>query len=500
VEYVIINAYLHPIALERMLDVPRPSVDLFKRLTPYLDATAVLAVLVVGFVLFASRYSARVSLIAISVLATGDIGLFIANGDYAGVSTSVVASTTPSSASLALLAGSHRIALYNPLVLLPSAGAADAVLGEPDLNIVESLSSIQGYGSIVSGVYQLATDTHSFENFDVDVLQNGLENALDLGEVLTLPVYLAETLPPSGAIPVAGGSAVYSNGAIADSAPAKAPLSSGPWSIQPRSQSTWWLPRSNAIRSLTVVVSATRSRWPAFVDVQLAGGDTTGAWQRVAVDRGIATVVDRGDFDISSVSVRDLSSSSVSIGAVVVKEAGGTRLLLDGALQGSLAAPQWQLAEPIGPFVVFTNTLAFGSAWMQASNSLAPTGSDSALGSVTEIDQEPSGGVVMEVHARAPALLIRAAAWAPGWKVSLTPLNGGSARVVEVRQLSLIEEVRVPKGSYDVRWYYAPNGVIASGIVTVLSGSAIILLFLYLLVDGRRRTRRLGKEIRRGVA
>ena len=100
----------------------------------------------------------------------------------------------------------------------------------------------------------------------------------------------------------------------------------------------------------------------------------------------------------------------------------------------------------------------------------------------------------MTVLAKRPGLLIRSAAWAPGWEASITPARGGPSRTVQVSQLGLVETIELPAGESRVRWFYAPRGVIASGSVSLVSGAVIILLAIMMLERRRLRT---GREARR---
>ena len=83
--------------------------------------------------------------------ATGRIGAHALSG--AGY---VPAPSVPVSA--AMFTGSGRFAVYDP----DGIDAAQlSVIEAPDMNVVDSIASVQGYGSIVDGTYASATGTHS---------------------------------------------------------------------------------------------------------------------------------------------------------------------------------------------------------------------------------------------------------------------------------------------------------------------------------------------------
>jgi hypothetical protein len=479
------------IAVERRLGVVHPSVELFSRLAPYFAWTLALAIAVGIFLVLERRWSRRSCTIALAVLALADIGTYVANASFAGVPSAALAGANAGTQELAKLVGLHRVGLYNPLVLRPTTTASEAILAEPDLNVVQNVSSIQGYGSIVSGAYQAATSTHNFEGLDLTVLRNGLENSLNLGVLLTLPTYLDANLPLNGPIPLAGGGAVNNDGSSSSVVPPRAPLSSGPWSITPQTSGSWWLPGVASLDQVTIVTTPTAKQASLRLRVGLSGpGKVTEQYQTTTIGRVAHLALARGK-SANEISIENLGASPAVVAAVVVKTRDpSSRLLLDGALQGWLPASQWTQPVELGPFIAFVNQHALGTAWLQPSTALAPTGEVPSVGEVDDIVAPKSGGEVMRIVARHPALLIRSVAWSPGWKASITPSGGGATRTVRVQQLGLVEAISVPVGASRVRWYYAPAGVIGSGIASLVSGGVIIVLFLVTLMRTRRRTRK----------
>jgi hypothetical protein len=479
------------IAFERRLGVPHPFTELFSRLAPYLAWTLGLALCVAVFLVVASRWSRRSCTVALAVLALGDIGTYVGNASFAGVPSPVLDATNAENQQLAAMAGNHRVGLYNPLVLRPtSATPAQAVLAEPDVNVVQQVPSIQGYGSIVSGAYQTATATHDFEGLDLTVMRNGLENSLNLGLLLTLPTYLGIAIPKDGPIPLAGGGALNADGTASTAVVQRAPLSSGPWTITPRTAGSWWLPATSELRDLTIVVTPVTGHARVQLQIGLSRPGPIATHYDVTTTGKVARASLQAGVFADEISIKNLGAAPVVVSALAVTAKDSpSSLLLDGALQGWLPASQWAKSSPIGPFIAFVNQHALGTAWLQPTNSLAPTGAAPSLGSVSGIVAPKSGGEVMQIVAKRPALLIRSAAWAPGWKASITSSKGGAAHVVAVGQLGLVEAISVPAGSSSVRWFYAPAGVIGSGILTLASGGVIIVLFLVTLLRIRRRAK-----------
>jgi hypothetical protein len=484
-------AYLSPIGLQLRLGVTDPVDDLFKRLTPYLGATAALALAIACFAFVAHRLTHASRVVLVVVLAGADLGVYLANASYATVPRAVLDGSTPASRQLAQLSDGARFALYDPLDVGAAQGQSSSEIGKPDVNILRGIPSIQGYGSIVSGLYQDQTDTHSIGDLSPAVLQNGLANELDLRVLLTLPVYLEEGLPPNSSIPAAGVAPTAASGShSAVGSPAPAPLASGPWVVTPSSRKEWLLPSVSVVRRVTVVVNRTSGPLPSVLNVALERPAEPAQFTAVPVVDGKAVFVSPSPQSAEAVIIGDPGSRAATVGAVVVvTQNPDDRLLLDGSLQGSLAAPQWEYDGHLGPYTVFVNHDVDGPAWLQTAHSRAVTGAQLGLGSV-QISAEPtSGGEKMTVAAKRPALLVRSVAFEPGSTATLTPSGGGAVRLLAARRLGLIQAVRIPAGKFVVTWSYAPRSVEIG--VWLSFGSVIVAMLLSVVYfEDRRRRRR----------
>lgn len=484
-------AYLSPIGLQLRLGVTEPVDDLFKQLTPYLGATAALALAIGCFALIAHRLTHTARVVLVVVLAGADLGVWLANASYATAPSAVLAGSTTASRQLRELSDGARFALYDPLDIGATQGQSSSELGKPDVNILRGIPSIQGYGSIVSGLYQDETDTHSIGDLSPAVLQNGLANELDLRVLLTLPVYLEEGLPPNSPIPVAGVPPRAASGShSAAVTPAPAPLASGPWVVNPSSRKAWLLPSVSVVRRVTVVVNRTGGPLPRVLDVALERPAGATQFTAVPVVDGKAVFVSPSPQSAEMVVIGDPGSGAATVGAVVVvTQNPDDRLLLDGSLQGSLVALQWEYDGHLGPYTVFVNHDVDGAAWLQTARSRAVTGSQLGLGSVQITSESTSGGEKMTVAAKRPALLVRSVAFEPGSTATLTPSGEGAVRVLAARQLGLIQAVRIPAGNYLVTWSYAPRSV-EIGVLLSFGSLIVMLLVVVVYVADRRRRRR----------
>jgi hypothetical protein len=490
---LVVVAYLNPIGLQLRLGVTVPVDDLFKRLTPYLGVTVALALAIGCFSFIAHRLTHASRVVLVVVLAGADLGVYLANASYATAPSAVLAGSTAMSRQLAQLSEGGRFALYDPLDIGATEGQSSSELGKPDTNVLRGISSIQGYGSIVSGLYQNETNTHSLGDLNPAVLRNGLANELDLRVFLTLPVYLQEGLPPNSPIPVAGVAPSASSGASdpAVATPAPAPLASGPWVVAPSSSDQWLLASASTIRRVTIVVNRAAGQMPRVIDIALERPGQAAHFTAVPVVDGRAAFVPPTPGSAEAVVVRGPGSGAVTVGAVVVvTQNPDDRFLLDGSLQGSLAIPLWDYDGHLGPYTVFINHHVDGPAWLQSASSRTLTGAQPGLGSVVTTSESTSGEAKMSVVAKRPSLLVRSVAFEPGSTAQLTP-KGRSARRLAVRRLGLIQAVEIPAGNYQVTWSYAPQSVVL-GILFSLASLIVAMVVVALLIADRRRRRRTG--------
>ncbi len=92
----------------------------------------------------------------------------------------------------------HRVAMFDP----DRYYAVQAErLGQPDLTILRGLDSVQGYGAVVDGSYDRATDTHEQLNMNPAGLADGAFAQLDLGVLATVPEYFVHPATAAPGIP-----------------------------------------------------------------------------------------------------------------------------------------------------------------------------------------------------------------------------------------------------------------------------------------------------------
>jgi len=488
---VVVAIYLaDPIGLERRLDVIQLAPDKARQLLGYLVPACALAVAVGVFALAARHLSPRVRERVLVALAVADISFLAANGPFALAPAVTIAKANSATAQLAALTGSQgRYLFYDPyFYVAPSTQPIAEELGFFDLGILHHIASVQGYGSVVSELYQAVTTTHQVGNFDLGGISGTTANVLDLRALLTSPLYLAHPLPDGAAIPIlTERGPQFSVGPGEKVLSGEAEALTGPWFVLPGTDRMWFLPRIVQGPSATLVLDPTvrpqaRDIGVSFVDLQ---GRSVSVTARVRGTR--ARAVAPAGFDAVQIRVTaPVRGLTIVLGGVVIaNRTGSGRQLLDGLLQTALSAPHWRFATPVGPLPAFVNTESRGPAWVLARDSSdpdAPLLPDAIAATTVSAAGEEMRTVVTTPQ---PGLLVRSTAYAPDWYAEIQPASGGPAHAVAVTALGIVQAVPVPAGRSVVTWVYRP----ATARIGLWLTAGATLVFLALAVFALRRRR-----------
>ncbi|TMM19823.1 MAG: hypothetical protein E6G01_01435 [Actinobacteria bacterium] len=460
-----------PVILSQELGSPVPPGS-FHRLEAYLGVGLVVAV--AGGLLAAGwdRIPRRNLLQAVLVLVAVDLAIFSANEfwltapprpaltDATGMATAVAAQT----------GSTGRFAIYDPD---QSDTAALDDLGQPDLNILRSLSSVQGYGSVVSGDYDRATGSHQQSDLSVAALAGSTFDDLNLTTLVTRPGYFTEppgsTTAPTGPVPQTvpgGGQHAWYVGS---------PRRLTAVSVQVRGDPGCPLSPGGLGLALLTANGGTRPA-PALTPVSNGPGTTA-----VALDGSTAAV---------GIVVANGSSCPLTVDSASVTTAGSGVLLLAGPLQGAVTAPKWQFVETLGSFAVFHNTGARGRFWVTAAD-----GGPAPAASVRVTADPLTGNQTVVVTTPRPARVVRSVATAPGWSATVraTQPAGASRRVAVPSSGALVQSVPVPAGTSTVTWSYRPASVTVGAVISLAGAAALAALGLAWTIRrpvGRARRRR----------
>jgi len=355
---------------------------------------------------------------------------------------------------------SGRFAIYDP-------GLRDAaelpVLGSPDLNVISSVPSAQGYSSIVNGAYAAATGSHSAMGEGQDVLSpraigNGVLAQLNTSVLLTLPAYLVTPAghPPGSSAPQTGHRYVAAGQRV-----------------------TWYLGEELAVSAITVPDAAAL---PA-AGRGAAGGTQLGLvlpsgavrWFRTQAVTPGALSIHLGRPVTSVGVVARAGKSAARLGPPTIADQSGAKVVADGVLANALTSPAWGAAGFDHSFAIFADHAASGALSVAGlSGGRAPKATARALAGPADA---PSS---VAVSSPAGFRLTRSVAAIPGWTATWHPSAGPSTQLA-VHLSGVVQSVDVPAGRGVVTWSYIPPRFVSGAVLSLFA----ILILLVLAFSGR---------------
>jgi hypothetical protein len=499
------------------------------RLTPLvvvLTVPSAVAVAAAGLVVARRRLGRHLPVLLVALMA---VDLLVFNAAIQSVPDPGAASSATSAPANRLASmmtadgdgpagGAHRMGMFDPDRFYP---IQSNELGQPDLTILRTLASVQGYGAVVDERYDAQTGSHLQLNLTPASLSGTVLAQLDLGVLVSVPQYFVHLVSPppdlvrsliNGATrlpPVAPDPDARTDRSIPGPTPAgdyvnvPAPA---PSAVLARNRTrTQYFGTVLSVRSVTV---------PTIVsggDGTSGGDDTSGpgtglrvgvvspdgrttTWlgppQRIGGRTQVTVTVPAGDGGARSASgivLRPVTMdragatgtpATVEVGDAVVRTAGQGTYRVDGSLRDIVTPPRWHFLGTIGAFCVFAQPSARGRAWV--------SGDASATARV--VADAPWGAQTIRVTTARPATLVRSVQFAPGWQAMVTGGAGhGATRAVVVRRRGLIQAVPVPAGTSVVRFSYRPSAAVDGFAVSALGVVTVAVLALWPAVRRRRR-------------
>ncbi len=380
-------------------------------------------------------------------------------------------------------------------------------MGQPDLNVLRRLSSVQGYGALTDARYETATATHLQGNVSLSALADGSLARLDLGLLVVPPQYFMTLVvaPPGVSAPLRGTSGPPA--ALTPLPPVPpdrrgppSPVSAPPTPVADYSQfappqrsvaltsgvaRTWYFGTTLAVHTISMAVSAAvpGASGVRRLRVGVLTADSAGVHWLEGPDgvpaAGTLRVDVPGAPDASGVVIEQTgpSRAQLSVQAPLVATAGQGTYRLEGGLSQIVTPPTWSYAGTLEGFAMFEEVPA-------GSTSLLPA----SAGTARVVSAPDWGDDRIDVHLDRPAVLLRNEAYARGWQATLSPEPGtaGPSRALAVVRHGLVQAVSLPAGSYEVSFRYRPHrvteGLIASAIGVVLCAGVAL--------SGLRRARR----------
>jgi hypothetical protein len=456
-------AFVTPIALQSTFARLNGAINEGARLRPWFVAQALVALAVGALVLGWRRLSSvqRRSLLVAVVFCD----LIVFNLSSATGFVPEHHPVTPRrTVATAVLGQTGRFAIFDTTA---QRVARLTTIGQPDLNDLIGLPSVQGYGSLVGQTYGAATGAHTLDDLSGCALERGTFTQLRLHTLLAAPVFVAPPIRPEG-----GVAAQY------DSPPPTCPGAAKPGSADRR---TFYLGQELALRSVTLGRVGRASRAPLAVGVIGPAGTATFPAEHVV----------RGS---RSWSIR-FAAPARAIGLVVtgpaahvgddssVEASDGLRFSLAGELQDALDEPGWRPSGQWDGYARFVRSSIRPPVWIAGP---ADAGTVSQLSaSVVQLSTTDWGSETDSVTASAPVTVVRSEAYLTGWHAVATPPHG-PARDLTVLRHGLVQSVRVPAGHWTLTFSYRPKGLDEAGAVSGLAAAGLVAV----AVVGLRRRRR----------
>ena len=399
------------------------------------------------------RHSKQLLRTLLTVL-TLDVVIFVALSSTATLGE--YGATMPSRTNaVAVLGGTGRFAFVD---LGGSHQQAFEALGVPNMNVFTGLASVQGYGSLISTIYNRSTGTHPQSKVDPCRLADGTFTQLRLrtivisSSVLAYNVRFHLPLTPNCRSPQLSHEAVRYFGRVM---PVREVILSGP---------------GGRVLSHGLIV---------FQFLDKHGRLTPPARDVSSVNKATLTFAKNSN-PAAGFVLRSTSNVDLRHVVVVPVDRSLPTYSLDTQFQEAMDSPQWRLHDVVGTYGVFRVTHL-----MAAESLVNATGASR----VTHVRNALWGDTWVNVRASAPVVLKRSVAYLPGWRASAHNTVTGATVALPVTRHGLIQQVTVPTGSWIVHFHYhAPYielGVTASTVGVVAMTGAV----LFLIVEERRRSK-----------
>jgi hypothetical protein len=387
--------------------------------------------------------------------------------------------------------GLHRIGMFDPDRFYPVQANR---LGQPDLTLLRSLDSVQGYGAVVDEHYDAMTGTHLQLNLTPSALSGSTLAQLDLGLLVSAPEYFVHLVanPPGFSGRIVNGSVplppVPSNPSAPPdrSHPAPTPLGDYLYASPPSPTATL-SPAQARTQFFGTVLAVTGVTVPLLpgdtgalrVGLLSADGTTTrwlGPPTPVNGRTAVTVSVPASRSAAGIVLLATGTDPSVKIGDATVRTAGQGIYRVDGSLRDIMTAPRWRFVGMDGVFCVFAQSAARGRAWV-----------DGDPGSTARVVSDtPWGDETIRIDTSRAAVLVRSVQFASGWQATVTTADGRS-RPADVQSIGLLQSVAVPAGVASVHFTYRPSRAFQGLGLSALGILVTVLLACWPLLVRRRR-------------
>jgi branched-subunit amino acid transport protein AzlD len=341
--------------------------------------------------------------------------------------------------------------------LVDAAGAHTGVyreLGEPNMNVFTNMASVQGYGSLISNIYDDATGTHPQAALNACHLAAGTFTQLRLGAIAISSSQLMTSTAFTRSVP---------HGCVKQTAAPSLRRYFG--EVLPVGLIHLTGVRNEMMSSSTISIQLLDAKGHVIKGHRwtFPGGYI----------RGVA------DFaGVSAAGILVSSPTGVTVGDTVVTPSDSkSSYRLDTNFQLAIATTKWKLTSTEDTFSVFKATRLVPRAWLVTPSS----------GTVTKIRTAEWGDAWVSVILNSASALERSEAYLPGWRATAVNDTTGKVEQLKVMRAGLIEKVDVPEGKWVIHFHYHAPYIEVSTAVSAVSLVLWLGVSSGLLIRKRRK-------------
>ncbi|HEY5112138.1 MAG TPA: hypothetical protein VII67_07405 [Acidimicrobiales bacterium] len=327
-------------------------------------------------------------------------------------------------------------------------------LGEPNMNVFTGLASVQGYGALISTIYDDATGTHPQTMLDPCHLAGGTFTQLRLSAIAISSSELATNTLLSPTVP-------------STCVPATSPR------VTHR-----YFGQLLRVKNITLTGVDNRALSTSPMRIQLLNGVGKLVGPVLSVKNGPVETVNLKGSTLAAGFVLS-SPTALHLGDTVVAQSGsGPSFQLDNPFQLAISSSAWRLASTEEKFSVFKSVRLKPRVWLEG---------PSSNGTVTNIHSASWGDTWVSVALTTSSVVERSEAYLPGWRA--TALNNVTGKSVDlnVHRAGLIESVLVPEGKWTIHFHYHAPYIEVS--VATSAASLLLLLGVAAAYATKRRRR-----------
>jgi hypothetical protein len=356
---------------------------------------------------------------------------------------------------------SHAVALLGTrgrTALVDKGGAHQyqfQALGVPNMNVFTKLASVQGYGSLISTIYDNSTGTHPQAAINPCRLADGTFTQLRLAAIAVSYAQLSHNV--NVPVPPAANCRM--------SAPGQMAFRYFGQVLRVHSirlHGRGGRPVADSTVSLTLVAA----------NGQLEGQPLL---REAPADQMTFTIAgparNAAGFELTSLSPIALGDAKVSQLAPIK-----VTYELNSPMQEALDGPNWHLAGTVGTFSVFRAGYVQKSVMVTTPN-----------GTVSHVTNAAYGDTWVDVDAQGAVTLVRSMAYLPGWRATAVNVTSGKGQALKVTRNGLIQQVDVPSGRWRIHFHYHAPYIEVSLAASIVGSVLIIGVGAYLFIDDRRR-------------